>query len=336
MKLQNKKILFICGAKGSYVRNKLIYDMLCENNEVEKISSELNYYFCRFPVLIIKFLFCKKNKFDYILVGFLAQPLTICLSCMAKKPIISDLFVSMYDTLCFDRKKINSNTLLGKFFYWMDKKTIKLSNLIITDTKANSKYFQQTFNIIPYKLKTIYLGAETDMFYPQKDIKKNNKKFTVFYYGSVLPLHGIDVILKSAKLVETEEVYFILAGPIKSKFKKIINELKLSNVQFIPWVDYKKLPEYIANADICLGGPFGATSKAQRVIAGKTYQFAAMEKALILGDNIANNELFTDGKDCLMVEMGSEDKLAKAIIRLKNNKNLREKIASNACKILKN
>lgn len=329
MKLKNKKILFICGAKGSYIRNKLIYNHLCKNNEVKKITSELNYYFLRLPILIIRFLFCKKKKFDYIFFGFLAQPLVICLRNATKKPIISDIFVSIYDTMCFDRKKTNPNTFFGKLFYWMDKKTAKVSKLIITDTKANSKYLQTTFNIDPGKLKVIYLGAEINIFYPQKNTKQQDENYTVFYYGSVLPLHGIDIILKSAKLVKKEKIFFVLIGPIEKKFKKLINQLKLKNVKFIPWVNYKILPKYINNASICLGGPFGVTSKAKRVIAGKTYQFAAMNKPLILGDSDANREIFTHKKNCLLVKMGDEKQLAKAIIELKNNNKLREKIIQN-------
>ncbi len=205
MKLKNKKILFICGAKGSYVRNKLIYDFLCRDNEVKNISSELNFYFLRLPVVILKFLFCKKKKFDYIFVGFLAQPLAICFGWLTNKPIISDMFVSAYDTMCFDRKKIKPKSFLGKLLYHIDKKTADLSKLIITDTKANSRYFQTAFNVSPDKIKTIYLGAETDIFYPQKNDRETNNNFIVFYYGSVLPLHGIDIILKAAKLTEKEK-----------------------------------------------------------------------------------------------------------------------------------
>ncbi|MFH1187719.1 MAG: glycosyltransferase [bacterium] len=336
MKLKNKKILFICGAKGSYVRNKLIYDFLCENNEVEKISSELNFYFCRIPILIIKFLFRKKKNFDYIFAGFFAQPLVVCLSRTTDKPIISDMFVSAYDTLCFDRKKIKQASFLGKFLFWIDKKTLDLSELVITDSKANSKYFQTIFNAPPNKLKTVYLGAQTDIFYPRNDAKKEKNNFTVFYYGSVLPLHGIDIILEAAKLTEKEKIDFILVGPIEKHFKKLINRLKLTNVQFIAWIGYKALPEYIDNANICLGGPFGTTPKAQRVIAGKTYQFAAMKKPLILGDSIANRELFTHEKNCLFVKMGDECKLAEAIIKLKNNKELGGQIAQNAYQMIFN
>jgi glycosyltransferase involved in cell wall biosynthesis len=72
------------------------------------------------------------------------------------------------------------------------------------------------------------------------------------------------------------------------------------------------------------------------VIAGKTYQMMAMKKPLILGKNGANKELFFDNKSALMVNHSNEKELAEAILMLKSDDTLRNKIASNAYKIFRN
>lgn len=337
MILENKKILFICGAKGSYVRNKLIYQLLSSKNQVTKITSEANFYFLRLPIILIKFLVYPKKNIDYIFVGFLAQPLVFCLSYLTSKPIISDLFISLYDTLCYDRQGIKPTSMFGKIIYQVDKKTIDNSVLIITDTKAHSRYFQTTFKTNPDKIQTIYLGAETNLFYQQSSIKKEpNPNFTVFYYGSVQPLHGTDTILKAAKLLENEQVNWIIVGPVRKKFDEFIKKLKLTKVAFIPWIPYNELSAYINKADICLGGPFGTSDKANRVITGKTYQFAAMGKPLILGNTTGNKELFANEENCLLVTRNNESELAQAVLKLKNNHNLRDQIGKNAHKLITN
>jgi glycosyltransferase involved in cell wall biosynthesis len=62
------------------------------------------------------------------------------------------------------------------------------------------------------------------------------------------------------------------------------------------------------------------------VIAGKTYQFIAMRKPVIVGDCDANRELFTDRCHVLMTRMGDAAALAASILELKNDEPLRNEI----------
>jgi glycosyltransferase involved in cell wall biosynthesis len=86
-------------------------------------------------------------------------------------------------------------------------------------------------------------------------------------------------------------------------------------------------------ADVCLGGPFSNIDKAKRVISGKTYQFIAMKKPVIIGDNPANRELFEHRKNAMIVEMANADALADAILELREDAGMREQIAESAYKI---
>jgi len=120
-------------------------------------------------------------------------------------------------------------------------------------------------------------------------VKKDTDKFLVFWYGNVLHVQGVGVILKAAKLLESNKnILFRLVGPIRKKYKKLLDELRLTNVEFIDYIPYEKLPYEIAKADLCLGGHFSDLPKARRVIAGKTFQFLAMKKKTIVGELLAN------------------------------------------------
>lgn len=334
---EEKTVLFICGARADYVRNALNIKKLKQNLRVIEITSNSRYYFLRLPIVMAKFLLCLK-KYDFIFVGFLAQPLMPILRLLTNKPIIFDAFISLYDTMCFDRKIFKPDSLVGKLAFWLDKKSCEWAEIIITDTNTHADYFSQTFHIDRNKFQTIYLGADADIFYPKNiELKNENKKFTIFYYGSGLPLQGIDVILKAAKILETDDsLIFRVVGPMRKKYHRLITELNLKNVEFIDWIDYKNLPDEIAQADICLGGHFSTIDKARRVISGKTYQFLAIKKPVIVGDNPANKEIFKDQKDVLMVKMGSTEALAAGIIKLKNDKKLIEKISENGYQITRN
>ena len=72
------------------------------------------------------------------------------------------------------------------------------------------------------------------------------------------------------------------------------------------------MSEEIAEADICLGGPFGNTLQAQRVITGKTFQFLRSGKPTVIGE-IKEDTGFVDKQNCLLVSQGSAKSLADAI-----------------------
>ena len=182
-----KTILFICGARESYVRNTINSEALKKNFNVIMITSNLSSYFVRLPEVIFRFLFCFK-KYDLVFVGFLSQPLMPFIKLRTKKPIIVDAFISIYDTLCFDRRIFKPHSVIGKISYWFDEKSCQWADKIITDTKTHADYFSKIFNIDRSKFQTIYLGAEGDIFSPQ-NIKREEKYKDKFI---VLPTNKVE------------------------------------------------------------------------------------------------------------------------------------------------
>ena len=107
----------------------------------------------------------------------------------------------------------------------------------------------------------------------------------------------------------------------------LAESLSYKNIEFIDWIPYEELPNYIAHASVCLGGHFSDSSKAQSVISTKTYQFLAMAKPTIVGNCPANAEIFTHGEHVYMCEMADARSLADAILALQADAELRQKIA---------
>ena len=93
------------------------------------------------------------------------------------------------------------------------------------------------------------------------------------------------------------------------RFCEMKENLKLENVNHITWVPFDQLSGIIHRADICLGGPFGNTGQAKRVITGKTFQSLAMAKPVIVGE-IDYDYGFIDKENCLLAKQASEIELA--------------------------
>ena len=92
------------------------------------------------------------------------------------------------------------------------------------------------------------------------------------------------------------------------------------NIHYRHWLSQDELAQYIDFSDLCLAGHFNAKiQKAKRTIPGKAYLYHAVGKPMILGENLANHELFSEQeKGIYFVEMGSGEKLAEKIKKIAN------------------
>jgi len=324
------KILFISGREPVYVRNAMILKGLQKNGvEIIDCTSSSATYLTRYFKVLSKFILRRNDDINAVFVGFFGQPLVPVIKRLTSKPIIFDAFLSSYDTMCFDRKKFKPDSLAGSFFYWLDKYSCEQSDRIFLDTNAHIDYFLKTFGLPKEKFHRVFVGADDSLFYP-REVRRDDRRFRVFYYSSFLPLHGTEYIVQAAgRLLDNRDIEFLVVGkgPEHQKVRNLAQRMGAANIRFIDWLPYESLPLEIAKSDICLGGHFSDIEKAQRVIAGKTYQFIAMKKPVILGNGSGNRELFTHKENAFLVKMADADSLADAILELKDNESLREKIA---------
>lgn len=266
-------------------------------------------------------------------------PLAKLLTLLNRKPLVFDAFISEYDTKVFDRNIIDEKSLRSKFYFYSDKIPCVMSDIILLDTNEHIDYFVDTFKIPREKFRRIFVGTDDEVFYPKEKIKSyEDNIFLVTFHGSFIPVHGIQYIVKAAKLLENyKDVKFEILGSGQT-YNYIINlsrKLKTYNIVFKEKVKYTELPNFIARGDICLG-IFGDTAKAKRAIPNKIYEILAMRKPLITGDSPAIKEGgIIDRKNALLVEMGNSEAIANAILELKDNEDLRNKIAENGYKLFK-
>ena len=324
--VQKKKVLFITTKNIDYIRNSQEINILDKSAKLVKvIGYKDKSYVLRLIKIYTRLLFMSLKDFNLIFVGFAPQLILPLFYFKFKgKLVVEDFFISLYDTMINDRKKFNSNSLFAKLFLWLDKITIKRSDKIIADTNAHGAYFSNDLGADKKKINVLYLEADPKIYYPRciPKEKQNKNKFVVLYFGSILPLQGIDIILDCVEKMENiTSVSFEIIGPVKNKDINKYNYLK--NVNFISWLSQESLAKKIASADLCLAGHFNSTiEKASRTIPGKAYIYDSMQKPMILGDNAANRELFDeDNIKYYYVEMGNSDKLKEKILSaMKRNK----------------
>ncbi len=314
-KIQGKKTLFITTKNIDYIRNVQEVNLIkaC-TGDYKLVFSKKKHYIGRLLEIYLWLLVHSLKKYDIVIIGFSPQLILPFFSWKIKGTVYVDFFISVYDTFVNDRKKFRRSGIGSRICRFLDKSTIKRGDFFIVDTYQHCKYFQREFGMPMEHTSVLYLLADSRIYYPRTIVKQGDyiDKYVVLYFGSILPLQGVDVILGSLRFLQCEKDLLIeIIGPVKHK-------VEYNNVKYIEWLPQKELAEHIAMADLCLAGHFNPyIEKAKRTIPGKAYIYEAMHKPMILGDNPANRELFDEDEYHYYVEMGNSSKLADKIICIK-------------------
>ncbi|WP_154224010.1 glycosyltransferase [Marinicella rhabdoformis] len=320
-----KKVLFIATTYLDYLRIQQELKLIkLHAKQVDVIVSKNKTYLLRLFTVYFKLLFKSIKRYDVVFLGFAPQ-LVQCIWWwkFRKNKVIIDFFISFHDTLVHDRKKFKDQGFVSNRLLWLDKFTLRKADLIIADTAHHAEYFIQDLNANRSKTTVLYLEADSTYYFPQNVPKheKYRNDFVVFYFATVLPLQGVDVVIDAITQISDAQIYFVFVGPLSQSQKdKLHLQEKLT---YYPWLEQVNLAELIAQADLCLAGHFNdSIKKAKRTIPGKAYIFEAMEKKMLLGENEANKERYPQQyKNVKFVEMGSSQTLKEAILSVAGAQN---------------
>lgn len=315
------RILFLAGRELSYPRNDVLtraltrlgarLDIIGHDRPGSVIWRSLQVAWRALPQLAA-------SRYDLVVVGFYGHLLMLLVSRLSRRPILFDAFLSTYDTLCFDRNVCAPDSPPGRLAFWLDRTTSSRADRVLLDTDLHADYFQTTFGIPRERLRALPVGCNESVFYP-RSVTKGDNTTRVLFYTTYLPLHGVLTVIHAASQVRAERrLCFTLlgAGPELAEARRLAKALRADNVIFAPPVPLTSLPDHIAAADIVLGGHFGTSAKANRVIPGKLYQILALGRPLIAGDTPANRTLLTEGVQARLCPPANPEALAAAVLEL--------------------
>ena len=319
----------------NYIRTRTLIEALGKNKRVivypaRNISRGMIRYFqTLFRLIKIRL---HKNPDTYIL-GFRGHEIYPLVRIITwNKPLIFDSMMSPFEGLHDDNKLGRAGFFISPLIYFLEKVILKTSALILVDTELHKKYLLDTFNLVSNNVACLYVGADDNLFSGSRKLETTSDFFNIFFYSTSLPLHGLNKILQAAAMVREKRIHFTIIGGKNNYFKKLCKQYNRRNSGYVTlkqWVEFEELPKYIENADLCLGGPFGNTPQARKVITGKTFQFIAMGKPTVIGSN-DEKAGFVDKVNCLLVEQGDADDLARAILWAYNNQDRLDEIGRNA------
>jgi glycosyltransferase involved in cell wall biosynthesis len=264
-------------------------------------------------------------------------PLAYALSRLTRKHLVFDPLVSRFDTKILDRGDAPRGSVQAWHNRNLDRISMRLADIVLADTRAHAEYYQSEFGVPARRTRVLPVGFDEDLFdYKGGELRRagDDPRFMVLFFGNYLPLHGADVIVEAARILEEfDEIRFDLIGGGQTfpAVEDYVRSHGLTNVRLLPRIPMEALPARIAAADVCLG-VFGRTEKASRVVANKVYQAMAMGRPVITADSQAVREFFVDSKHICLVPPGDPGALAEKIHHLYKDPLARQRIGEEAAR----
>lgn len=242
-----------------------------------------------------------------------------------KKRIVTDFYISFYDSEVNDYKKIDKNSKQARKIREVDRFALEKSEIVIFLNETERDYFCKTLDIESSKLNAEIIPlcinpkpeAELNYFNGKSDV------FNLCWVGTFIPLQGVEKIIETLKIiVETNslKVHLTIWGNSEEKsepYKKMVRENGLNNyVTFInKWESRDEWYEFIKkNCDLTLG-IFGDSRKAKTVVANKVIDGIAFKTPTLTGESSGLYNFFDGEKDIFVVN-NEPNEMAMKIIEI--------------------
>lgn len=281
-----------------------------------------------YPYLVISYIFGPKH--DYVYIPYMGQLDLLIIKPFAflkRAKIIWDIYISLYDTLVYDRKLLRKHNPLSYLTYLIEWIDFRMANVLIADTKSHAKYFKRLYNLKDKRINVVFVGADSESFHSLKSPKNNcletsKASFTVLFYGNISPLHGVEVIVKAAYCLNSRKkdiiFYIIGKGQASENIDTYIQKNGINNIIRYDYIPYEQLNYYLNIADIGLG-IFSDNPKSNHVIPNKIFQTLLTYTPVITANTEAINEIKKTSSLIFTIPPNNSYALAEKILEIRNN-----------------
>jgi len=168
---------------------------------------------------------------------------------------------------------------------------LRASSRIVAVSRGVRDDLVGRFRIPTKKIEIVPNGANTRVFRPL-DRRSCRSELSVpvdarvaCFVGNVVPWQGVDVLVRAAALLKSEEPKLITlvvgdGASIDDTRSLAARHQVADRVRFVGAVDYEDVPRFINAADICVA-PFRKSRKASPI---KIFEYLACEKPVVTSD----------------------------------------------------
>lgn len=271
-----------------------------------------------------------KNDYDIMVVGYPGHIVVPFARVISKKPVVFDALCTLYEaeTLSHDAGFIKGIQM--KIIDWL---AVRCAHVVLVETEPQRQFFIQKFGNMQ-KIKVLHVGVDDALFGDEKYQKVQKKNtYTVLFRGRITPEAGVDHIVDAAHILRDDpsiQFRIIGFGIREQQIKSKIEKLQLSNIELIdrelPW---DELITKMAECHVSLG-QFEKNDRLERTIPHKAFESFILKLPYITAQAGGIASVAKDHEECLFVPAADPQALVDAIVRLKNDRSLSERLTHNA------
>jgi glycosyltransferase involved in cell wall biosynthesis len=215
----------------------------------------------------------------------------------------------------------------------LEEETAKRATIIVTISNYSLEKIQKYYGVEHSKVRIVPNGVDIEKFKPM-DTKAARHKFgldndpCVLFVGSLIPRKGVPFLIEAAKKVvkDQADTKFLIVGdgPQRNQLSDSLKTVNLSrNFKFLGNLKEDELTAVYNCADVFV---LPSIQEGQGIVL---LEAQASGKPVVAFDVGGVNEAVRNQETGLLVEVGNEDALADALLKLLTDKELSEKMGSN-------
>lgn len=244
---------------------------------------------------------------------------------MRRIPVVFEYFISMHETMVTDRGLVGAGGVLARVLAWVDRSAARLATVVVADTPADAAFIAATTGVDPGSVAVVPIRPDPDVYAPVPD-EVTPVAGRVLFYGTFIPLHGIDTIVAAAADPRCAGAGFRIVGrgQLRHDIERLVADTG-APVTLAEPVTPQELVAEIAAAEVCLG-VFGTGDKTARVVPNKVLECLAVGRPVITADTPAVRDALGDA--VVRVPAGDPDALAAAVRSLIDDPSRRSELVA--------
>jgi len=255
-----------------------------------------------------------------------------------RKPVALNVDDLMLEDL-IDLKLIKEDSMVFRIAKGIFRVCLARGDILTPISQGYIETLSKEYMIDRGRIRAIRGGVDLTTFAPKPSQQKAQGKFSVLYTGAFSVAYDFDCLLNAAKIIEEKDrkVEFTLQGmgECENAIRSEIDELHLRNVKVINRVFSREDVAGLMNQADALILPLKDFGKPYLGMSSKLYEYQAVGKPIICCAEGQPAEYVRNTNSGLVISPGDHEKLAEAVIYLKENPDAAWKMGRNGREYVK-
>lgn len=215
-------------------------------------------------------------------------------------------------------------SIIRRFVAFTEKFLIRFTQILfLVDECRYEQVKGAKINMIEY----IYNSPPHYLFHEATQ-KSKTEKMTIFYAGTLHKTRGLNYIIRAVEDMDNVRLIIGGIGPEKSLFEDLPLDL-MSKIHYIGYIPYKKVIEETLESDILFAFYDPNIINNRYASPNKLFEAMMCGKPIIVNSEAAASRIVSTENCGLIVPYGDVGAIREAILKLKNDPDLRMKLGAN-------